>query len=147
MVFFSVRQVTQMTLFIGELCVCVCVCVCVCILSCFSCVQLFATLWTIARQASLSKEFSKDAMPSSRGPSLPINQTHISLSPLHWQARFLPLAPPSGKPIGQLYIRCIAAYKEPLKEYCNSVYSSVQEKSQGKQWQKKKKKLTKLICF
>ena len=33
--------------------------VCVCVLSRFSYVQLFATLWTIARQASLSMEFSR----------------------------------------------------------------------------------------
>ena len=39
----------------GERCVCVCVyvcvcvCVCVCMLSLFSCVRLFATLWTVAR--------------------------------------------------------------------------------------------------
>ena len=32
-----------------------------CILSCFSRVQLFATLWIEARQASLSMEFSKQA--------------------------------------------------------------------------------------
>ena len=32
---------------------------CVCVLSRFSYVQLFATLWTIARQASLSMEFSR----------------------------------------------------------------------------------------
>ena len=31
----------------------------VCVLSCFSCVRLFATLWTIARQASLSIGFSR----------------------------------------------------------------------------------------
>ena len=30
-----------------------------CVLSCFSCVQLFATLWTVARQASLSMGFSR----------------------------------------------------------------------------------------
>ena len=34
----------------------VCVCVCVCVLSC---VQFFATLWTVACQASLSMEFSR----------------------------------------------------------------------------------------
>ena len=33
----------------GERYMCVCVCVCVCILSLFSCVRLFATLWTVAR--------------------------------------------------------------------------------------------------
>ena len=36
-----------------------CVCVCVCVLSCFSHVQLFATLWTIARQVPLSMGFSR----------------------------------------------------------------------------------------
>ena len=30
-----------------------------CVLSCFSCVQLFATLWTVAHQASLSMRFSR----------------------------------------------------------------------------------------
>ena len=35
------------------------VCVCVCALSCFSPVCLFATLWTIARQAPLSMGFSR----------------------------------------------------------------------------------------
>ena len=34
-------------------------CVCVYVLSHFSYVQLFATLWTIASQASLSMEFSR----------------------------------------------------------------------------------------
>ena len=29
------------------------------VLSCFSCVQLFATLWTVAHQAPLSKRFSR----------------------------------------------------------------------------------------
>ena len=32
-------------------------CVCVCVLSCFSCVQLFATLKTVAPQAPLSMRF------------------------------------------------------------------------------------------
>ena len=31
----------------------------ICVLSHFSCVQLFATLWTVARQASLSMGFSR----------------------------------------------------------------------------------------
>ena len=34
-------------------------CVCVCVLSHFSCVQLFATLWTVAQQAPLSVGFSR----------------------------------------------------------------------------------------
>ena len=50
-----------------QLSVCVCVCVCVCararvharVLSCFSIVWLFATLWMVAHQAPLSMEFSR----------------------------------------------------------------------------------------
>ena len=38
---------------------CVCVCVCVCVLSHFSRVQLFVTLWTVALQAPLSMGFSR----------------------------------------------------------------------------------------
>ena len=34
-------------------------CICVCVLTCFSHVQLFVTLWTIACQAPLSMEFSR----------------------------------------------------------------------------------------
>ena len=36
-----------------------CVCVCVCVLSHFSCVQPFATLWTVACQDPLSRKFSR----------------------------------------------------------------------------------------
>ena len=55
----------------------------VCVCACFSCVQLFATLWTVARQAPLSLGFSRQdlkwvAMPSSRGSSRPRDLTHIS---------------------------------------------------------------------
>ena len=32
---------------------------CVCVLRCFSCVQLFETTWTVAHQAPLSMEFSR----------------------------------------------------------------------------------------
>ena len=39
--------------------VCVCLCVCTCMLSCFSRVQLFVTLWTVALQAPLSTGCSR----------------------------------------------------------------------------------------
>ena len=42
-----------------NVCVCVCVCVCVWVLSHFSSVQLFTTLWTVAHQAPLSMGFSR----------------------------------------------------------------------------------------
>ena len=35
------------------------VCLYACMLPCFICVQLFATLWTVVHQASLSMEFSR----------------------------------------------------------------------------------------
>ena len=35
------------------------VCFCACLLNCFSCVRLFATLWTVAHQALLSMGFSR----------------------------------------------------------------------------------------
>ena len=50
-----------------------------CMLSCFTCVQLFVTLWTIAHQAPLSMGFSRQEQwsrlpfPPSRGSSQPRN--------------------------------------------------------------------------
>ena len=57
--------------------------------------MLFAALWTVAHQAPPSMGFSKIlewvAMPSSRGPSQPRDQTHVSYisctgkwAPYHW---------------------------------------------------------------
>ena len=57
---------------------------CWCVLSHFSCVRLFATLWTIVRQALLpmgilqARILEWDAMHSSRGSSRPRNRTLIS---------------------------------------------------------------------
>ena len=53
-------------------------------LSCFSCVWLFATLWTIAHQAPLvhgilqARILKWVVMLSSRGSSQPSNETHVS---------------------------------------------------------------------
>ena len=55
-----------------------------CMLSHFSCVQLYVTLWTVAHQAPLSMEFSRqeywggNAMPSARGSSQSRDWTCIS---------------------------------------------------------------------
>ena len=55
-----------------------------CVLSRFSCVRLFVTLWTEAHQAPLSMGILQArilewvAMPSFRGSSLPGDQTHVS---------------------------------------------------------------------
>ena len=75
---------------------------CVCMLSHFICVQLFATLWTVARQAPLSMGFSRQEYcsglpwpPSGDLPNPGIEPA--SLISLHWQACSLQLAP-LGKP-------------------------------------------------
>ena len=94
-------------------------CVCVCMLSHFSRVQLFTTLWTVARQAPLSmgilqaKTLEWVAMPSSRGSSWPRDRTCIShIHLLHWQAGSLPLVLP-GKPMRSLRTVLLLSYTEP----------------------------------
>jgi len=71
------------------------------VLSRFSCVWLFATLWTVAHQAPLSMGFSRKEYCSGL-PCLSVCQgifpaqgsnRHL-LRLLHWQAGSLPLAPP-----------------------------------------------------
>ena len=76
-------------------CVCVCVCVCMCVLSH---VQIFGILWTIASQAALSMEFSKQeywtGLPFPPPGDLPNPRIEPrSLVSLHWQADSLPTAP------------------------------------------------------
>ena len=72
---------------------CVCVCVCVCALSR---AQFFATPWSIAHQASLSVEFSRQEYCSglpfpSPGMFPPQRLNPLLLDLLHWQADYLPL--------------------------------------------------------
>ena len=68
-----------------------------------SCVQLFATLQTIARQAPLSMGFSKQeywsGFPALLQGILLTQGSKLHL--LHWQPSFLPLVPP-GKPMHSL---------------------------------------------
>ena len=68
----------------------------VCVLSHFSRVQLFATQWTITRQAPLSMGILQARIlgwvvtPSSRGSSSPRDRTHVSYVFLPWQVGSLP---------------------------------------------------------
>ena len=83
----------------------------VCILSCFSSVQLFATLWTVARQAPLSTGFSRQEYWSglpfpSPGDLLTKGSNLHLLHLIHWRAGSLPLGPP-GKPI----MGCLGIFK------------------------------------
>ena len=72
--------------------------VCMCVLSCFSRVRLFVTLWTVTHQTSLSMDFSRQehwsGLPCSPPGDLPdLDQTPLSCF-LNWQAGSLPLVPP-----------------------------------------------------
>ena len=74
---------------------------CACVLGHFSCVRLFATLWTVARQDPLSIGFSRQEywsrFPFPPSGDLPKPGTKPApLSFLHWQAGSLPLAPQAG---------------------------------------------------
>ena len=73
-----------------------------CVLSCFSHVQIFVTLWTIAHQPPLSMGFSRKehwsglpCPPSGDFLSQISNRNLLYL--LRWQADSLPLAPPGIK--------------------------------------------------
>ena len=71
----------------------------VCMLSCFSCVQLFGTLWTVALQASLSTGFSRqeywNGLPCPPPEDLP-NQGIEPVSPTLAGGFFT--SEPPGKP-------------------------------------------------
>ena len=54
-----------------------CMCACVCVLSHFSCVQLFVTLWTVANQAPLAIRFSRQEYWS--GLPCPFPEDHPKL--------------------------------------------------------------------
>ena len=70
-----------------------------CMLSHFSCVRLFGTLWTVAHQAPLSMGFSRQeywsglpCLPPGYLPDVELNP--CLWPPLHWQTGSLPLVPP-----------------------------------------------------
>ena len=62
----------------------------VCMLSHFSCVRLFATLWTVARQALLSMGFSRQGCHTLLQEIFPIQGSNLRL--LHWQVGSIPLS-------------------------------------------------------
>ena len=90
-------------------------------LSHFSRVQLFATLWTVAHQAPLVHGILQAriqewvAVPSSRGSSQPRDQTPVSYVSCHWQAGSLPLVPPGKPSFGGSHIYSIGLQGEELR--------------------------------
>ena len=82
--------------------------VCACVPSFFSHVQLFATQWTIAHQAPLSKGFSRQEHQSELPWSPPGDLSDPGIEPaslhlLHWQAGSSSLVPP-GRAVQLLLI-------------------------------------------
>ena len=81
-----------------------------CVLSCFSSVRLFVTLWTVCNKPGSSvpevpqaKILEWIAVPSSRGSSQPKHRRNPHLlGLLHWQVDSLPLVPP-WKPHTKFY--------------------------------------------
>ena len=94
-----IKQVTSLALAPVCVCACVHVCVCVCVCLSFSGVLLFVTLWTVASQAPLSMEFSRQEywseMPFPSSGNLP-NPGMQLMSPT-LQTNSLPSESP-GKP-------------------------------------------------
>ena len=74
---------------------------CACMLSCFSCILLCVTLWTVVFQAPLSIGFSRQEVLGVRCRAFLQRIFHTQESNprlsclLHWQVGSLPLAPPS----------------------------------------------------
>ena len=56
--------------------------VCVCVLNCFSCVWLFVTLWTVARQAPLSMGYSRQEYWSGLPLPSPGDLPHPGIKPM-----------------------------------------------------------------
>ena len=68
-------------------------CVCACMLSHFSCVQLFPTLWTVARQAPLSVGFSRQECWSGLGDLPDLEIKPASLTSPSLAGRFFTISP------------------------------------------------------
>ena len=97
-----------------------------CVLSCFSCVQLFSTLWTVAHQFPLSMGFSRQEYWSGLScpppGDLPSQGSDLGLlCLLHWDAGSLALAPP-GKPRGLLSTRDQIYFVKGQHVICAKVY-------------------------
>ena len=80
-----------------------------CLLSHFSHIQLWATLWTVTPQAPVSMGILQArilewvAMPYSRGSSWLMDQTHCLLCLLHWQEGSLALVPPEKPSLDSIW--------------------------------------------
>ena len=93
-------------------------------LSHFSCVQLFATPWTVAHQAPLSMGISRQEQRSELPCPPPGDLPNPGIKPrllhlLRWQGSSLPLAPPGlpGLSSGQS-LSCVRLFETPRTAAC-----------------------------
>ena len=97
--------------------------VCAYMQSLFSCVELFATLWTIVHQAPLSTGFFRQenwsGLPCPPPGDLPPprDRTCISYCLPHWQAGSLPPVPP-GKSTEKRKYPCNYGHKNIRSPFC-----------------------------
>ena len=107
-------------------------CACMCMLSHFIHVQLFATPWTVACQAPISMEFSRQEYwsglpcpPFSRGSSQPRDRTCISTTPA-LEAGFLTISATwEGIYTCACMLSCVWLFVTPLN--CSLIGSRVME--------------------
>ena len=70
------------------------------VLSVLTCVLLFVTPWTVARQASVSMEFSRQEYWSGLPLPTPVDLSNPGIEPVslgsQWQVDSLPVAPPGA---------------------------------------------------
>ena len=104
---------------------------CLCVLSCFSCVHLFAMLWTIACQASLSMGFFRweywSGLPCPPPGDLPDPRIKLRdlLHLLHWQVDSLPLVWP-GKPSRRWWVSFWVCWNKMVVGYwAPSIYQAL----------------------
>ena len=91
-----------------------------CVLSYFSCVQLFVTLWTIAHQSmGFSRQEYWSGLPFPlQGIFLAQGSNSCLLCLLHWQEGSLPLAP-AWKPVCRCVYMCCCIVAKLCSTLCN----------------------------
>ena len=97
----------------------VALCVRACMLSCFSHVQLLATLWTVAHQAPLSMRFSRQEYQSGLPCPPPGDIPHPGIKPTSpaWQADSLPLSHQESPMIPLTHPLWSSTIKKKKKQY------------------------------
>ena len=108
-------------------------------LSLFSCIQLCVTLWTLAHQAPLSMGFSRKEYrngllcpPPRDLPDQTLNPSLLCL--LHWQAGYLPLAPP-GKPPPPTPSHSVPTFSHSQKPHGRAPGAMILSQSQPPVWE------------